>query len=127
METLQIMPVGEAGQVLLAAIMAIIAGGMASPVTVPVVNLVKFIMAKVGWQDKVSGNVLAALVAAIVTVVIWVARWVGVELQVNNILDLLQTVIPPVVTFLGMFAGQKSLFSWAVRKEVPVVGYQRTK
>jgi len=26
-----------------------------------------------------------------------------------------------------MFAGQKSLFSWAVRKEVPVVGYQRTK
>jgi hypothetical protein len=127
METLQIMPVDEAGQVLLAAIMAIIAGGMASPVTVPIVNLVKFIMAKVGWEKAVSGNVLAAIVAAVVTVVIWVARWAGVELQVNNVLDLLQTVIPPVVTFLGLFAGQKSLFSWAVRKEVPVVGYQRTK
>jgi hypothetical protein len=126
METLNIMPVDEAGQVLLAAIMAIIAGGMASPVTVPVVNLVKFIMAKVGLQDAVSGNILAAIVAAVVTVVIWIARWAGVELQVNNVLDLLQTVIPPVVTFLGMFAGQKSLFSWAVRKEVPVVGYQRS-
>jgi hypothetical protein len=127
METLNIMPVDEAGQVLLAAIMAIIAGGMASPVTVPIVNLVKFIMAKVGWENAVSGNVLAAIVAAVVTVIIWVSRWAGVELQVNNVLDLLQTVIPPVVTFLGLFAGQKSLFSWAVRKEVPVVGYQRTK
>jgi hypothetical protein len=127
METLQIMPVNEAGQVLLAAIMAIIAGGMASPVTVPVVNLVKFILAKVGQENLIGGNMLAAIVAAVVTVVIWVSRWAGVELQVNNVLDLLQTVIPPVVTFLGMFVGQKSLFSWAVRKEVPVVGYQRTK
>ena len=126
METLNIMPVDEAGQVLLAAIMAIIAGGMASPVTVPIVNLVKFIMAKVGLEDAVSGNILAAIVAAVATVIIWIARWAGVELQGNNVLDLLQTVIPPVVTFLGMFAGQKSLFSWAVRKDVPVVGYQRS-
>lgn len=127
METLQIMPVDEAGQILLAAIMAIIAGGMSSPVTVPIVNLIKFILAKVGQENLIGGNMLAAIVAAVVTVIIWVSRWVGVELQVNNVLDLLQTVIPPVVTFLGMFVGQKSLFSWAVRKDVPVVGYQRTK
>lgn len=127
METLQIMPVDEAGKVLLAAIMAILAGGLSSPVTTPIVNVVKLILRRIGKEKAIGGNIIAAIVAAIVTVIIWVSRWAGVELEVNNLLDLLTTVIPPVLTFVGLVAGQKKLFSWSVEKELPVYGYQRSK
>jgi hypothetical protein len=127
METLQIMPVNEAGEVLLAAIMAILAGGLSSPVTTPVVNVIKLILRRIGKEKAVGGNVIAAIVAMVVTVIIWVSRWAGVELDVNNLLDLLTTIIPPVLTFVGLIAGQKRLYNWAVQKEIPAYGYQRSE
>jgi hypothetical protein len=127
METLNIMPVDEAGQVLLAAIMAIIAGGMASPVTVPVVNVLKFLLKKAGQENLISGNMLAVLVAAVVTIGIWASRLIGVEMQANNFMEWVRQAMPLVVSFLSLFASQKSLFSWAAAKEIPGVGYQRTK
>jgi hypothetical protein len=127
METLNIMPVGEAGEILVAALMAIIAGGMASPVTVPIVNVLKFLLKKVGREKLISGNILAVLVAVVVTIGIWASRLIGVEVQANNFMEWIRQAMPLIVSFLSLFASQKSLFSWAAAKEIPGVGYQRTK
>lgn len=123
---MEVISVTEAGNILMAAIGAILAGGLAAPVTTPVVNLIKGILKLVGWESKVSGNTISMAVAVVVTVAMWLSRHWGMELQANTVMDWLVVAIPPFVQVLSMFASQKGIFGLSQRLEAPGYGYTRS-
>jgi hypothetical protein len=125
--TMEIIPISEAGNILLAAIGAILAGGLASPVTSPVVNFLKFALKLVGQEKLVSGDGLSLLVAAVVSIAIWLSRHFGVELQAANVMDWLAVALPIVLSGLSMFLSQKGMYTLSQRYEIPLFGYQRSK
>lgn len=127
--TMEIITVDKAAEILMVAIATIIAGGLSSTVTTPLVNLLKlvdFYRAKLIGGNALSGNLIAALVAVVVTVVVWISRWAGIEVEINNVFDLIAAVLPPVLLFLATALGQKQLFATSVKNNIPVFGYQRT-
>jgi hypothetical protein len=129
---MDIISLPEAGNILGIAIATILAGGLSATVTTPLVNLLKLLDA---WRVKylpalgkntVSGNIVSLFVAALVTVIVWISQWAGVSVQVNNVFDLIASILPPVLLFLATLTGQKALFTQAAKHDLPVFGYQRT-
>lgn len=124
---MEIISITEAGNILMAAIGAILAGGLAAPVTQPIVNVLKYILKLVGQENLISGNGLSLLVAAVVSFAIWLSRHFGVELQATNVMDWLTVALPIVLSGLSMFLSQKGMFALSQRFEIPVFGYTRSK
>lgn len=128
--SMEILPVSEAGNILMVAIASILAGGLAAPVTTPLVNLLKLLdvyRVKFFGGATLSGDVLSFVVAALVTIVVWVSQWLGVSVQVNNVFDLIVAILPAILAFLATVLGQRQLFQLSVKNSIPVFGYQRTK
>jgi hypothetical protein len=125
--SMEIISITEAGNILLAAIGAILAGGLAAPVTQPVVNLLKFVLKLAGLESKVSANTLSLVVAAVVSVAIWLSRHFGMELQAANVMDWLAVALPIVLSGLSMFLSQKGMYALSQRYEIPLFGYQRSE
>lgn len=124
--TMEIISIQEASVILMTAIGAILAGGLAAPVTQPVVNFLKYILKLAGQETLVSGNALSLLVAAVVSVAIWLSRHFGVELQAANVMDWLAIALPIVLSGLSMFLSQKGMFALSQRYQIPVFGYTRS-
>lgn len=125
--SMEIISITEAGNILMAAIGAILAGGLAAPVTQPIVNVLKYILKLVGQENLISGNGLSLLVAAVVSFAIWLSRHFGVELQATNVMDWLTVALPIVLSGLSMFLSQKGMFALSQRFEIPVFGYTRSE
>ena len=123
---MEIISINEAWVIILAAIGSILAGGLASPVTEPIVSLVKWVLKRVGWEAQVSGDTISLAVAAVVTIVIWLSRRFGVELQIETVFDALVQLIPAITLMLGAFFGQKFVYQVAQRGSVPLFGYKRS-
>lgn len=124
---MDIVPITVAGEMLITAIAAILAGGLVAPVNVPLVNLAKYILNLVGLEGHVSGNVLSLVVAAGITIAVWLSRHFGVELQLTTVFDWLTLAIPMVLSGLAMFFGQKATFAYMQKHDVPLFGYTRSK
>jgi hypothetical protein len=125
-ETMDILPINEAGAILMAAFGAILAGGLSAPVTQPVVNLIKFLLKWAGQEKLVSANTLSLIVAGVVSMAIWFSRHWGVELQATSVMDWMAVAIPIVLSGLSMFMSQKGLYTMSLRYKIPVFGSQRT-
>lgn len=126
-QQMEVISITEAGNILMAAIGAILAGGLAAPVTTPAVNLVKAVLKVAGLEDKVGGDVIAMVVAVVVTVAMWLSRHFGMELQATTVMDWLVVAIPPFIQVLSLFAAQKGIFALSQRLSAPGYGYTRSE
>ena len=127
MEFAQLTTPNEAGQMLLALIITIVNGGMASIVVEPVVNVLKLVL------PKVSGKILLTFVAGLVTVAYWGAQYfnVGIE-QISSIEKLIAAAANVILTFVTVFVAPQGLYRLALAAKahnvgVPGTAYQRTK
>jgi hypothetical protein len=121
-----IMNITEAGELLVAMVAAVIAGGAAAPVFTPLVNLVKLILKLVGLEDKVTGQTINAWVAALVVIVAWFSQHWGMEVEAQTVMDWLVMIIPPVVTGIALFTGNKYVYETAQKLNLPLWKYQRS-
>lgn len=121
-----IMNITEAGELLVAMVAAIIAGGAAAPIFTPLVNLVKLILRLVGWEKKVTGQTINAWVAGIIVLLAWFSRHWGVELEAQTVMDWLVIFIPPVIMGISIFTGNRYVYQFAQKINLPLYKYQRT-
>jgi hypothetical protein len=119
----------EMVDIFMAALTAALAGGLAAPVTTPLVNLVKFLLQKAGLEENewFKGDNVSLFVAGGVTLATIASRYFGYELQLATFADWLTTAIPVVIGLLTMVVGQKAVHSFTAKRNIPVFGYQRSK
>lgn len=117
-----VIPVEDAGALLLAAIASIIGGAVLNaPITVFVVSIAK----RVDKNQVVSGGTWQIIVGGVVTVVIWIARRYGFEGQTNEAFNFVVIAGPALLNLLATFTGASALYKTATKVETPLIGYQR--
>jgi len=131
--SMEVPSLAEAANILLLAIAGILQGGLAAPVTTPIVNLLKLLTKWFGLENVAvfeilifKGNWLNLYVAVGVTALVWASQIFGVESQVDTVLGSLAEIIPLILTLLGSFLGAKGLFAVGQRQSIPLLGYTRT-
>lgn len=121
-----IIPIQEAANIFVAAIAAIIVSGTASPLTEPLVNLVKLVLKLVGWEKAISGDTINLVVSGLIVIVAWLSRNWGVELQTQTVFDWLIEFIPWVISGLTFFVGHKMVYQKAQTLNLKFWNYQRS-
>lgn len=114
----------QAGELLLGAITAIVAGGFGgAPISSFVVGLLKHIPA----LDDVSAPTLNLTVGGIITVLWWIASRLGLQVQFKSVSDFLLTAGPAFLLFLTTMVGASTIHKAANNENVSVFGYKRTE
>jgi len=118
---LDVIPVGEAGNQLMTALLAIIGSVFSAPLTLLVVSWLKMIP----LLDAIPARTLQLLVAVVLVVLTWVTTFFGLTPQFNSLLNALQVAGPVVLQFVLTILGSASAYNYASRHELPIIGYQR--
>lgn len=92
-----------------------------SPVTTFFVGLLK----KIPQLGGISAPNLTLAVAGVLWLILSAARYFGYEIQFDNVLALLTTVLPPLAGFLGSLVGAPLVYEIAHANNVPILGYAR--
>ena len=90
--------------------------------------LVLFIVAalkRVKQLENVKVETITLGVAFVITLLTWIARRVGVEVELNSLLKIVETVGPAFLNLFGVLIGSTAFYSFSKRLSVPVVGSQR--
>ena len=117
-----VIPVEDAGALLLAAIASIIGGAVLNaPITVFIVAIAK----RLDKNQVVTGGVWQLIVGGAVTVTIWIARRYGFEGQANEAFNFIVIAGPALLNLLTTFVGSSALYKTAAKTDTPLVGYQR--
>lgn len=114
---------GDAVQALEAALVAILATAIASPITAPLVSLVK----RLPFLATVPGNVINLGVAIVLSAVMWLGQAFGLAGQVDTAFKLLFVLLPFISGIGSNFVSNQAVFKAGVKQNVPVLSYQRTK
>lgn len=118
----------QAGELLMAAIVAIVAGGLGSgPLTTFVVGALKhFIPAPDdSGNGGVSAPTLNLLVGGALTIVYWIATHFGLQVQFNSISDFILVSGPALLNLLSTMYSASAIHNVAAAQNVPVFGYKR--
>lgn len=119
---MEVISVNEAAELLMAALVAIAAGGLVNaPITTFVVSLVK----RIPQLADVSGGTIQFVVGLLLTVVFWIAQAAGLQVQFESISDVIATVGPMIIGLLTTLAGSNVLYQAARQSRAGVVGYSR--
>lgn len=118
---LDVIPVGEAGNQLMTALLAIIGSVFSAPLTLLLVSWLKMIP----LLDAIPARTLQLLVAVVLVVLTWVTTFFGLTPQFNSLLNALQVAGPVVLQFVLTILGSASAYNYASRHELPIIGYQR--
>jgi len=121
-----IMSIQEAGNLLVGMIAAVIAGGAAAPIFTPLVNLFKFVLKSIGWEEKITGQTINAWVAGAIVIVAFFSEYWGVELQAQSVMDWVTMAIPLVMTGIALFTGNKYMYQYAQKVDLPLWKYKRS-
>lgn len=103
----------------------------ASPLTAAVVSLLK----RVPWVGDVdtdgnprfSGQQLNFGVAILLSVVTWGAAALGLAGQLDTVFSLILVALPVLTGAGGNFIGNRKVFNWGVKNNVPVLSYTRSE
>lgn len=121
-DVVPVIPVEDAGALLLAAIASIIGGAVLNaPITVFVVSIAK----RLDKNQTISGGTWQIVVGGVVTVIIWVARRYGFEGQANEAFNFIVIAGPALLNLLSTFVSSSALYKTAAKTDTPLVGYQR--
>lgn len=118
---LDVIPVGEAGNQLMTALLAIIGSVFSAPLTLLVVSWLKMIP----LLDAIPARTLQLLVAVVLVVLTWITTFFGLTPQFNSLLNALQVAGPVVLQFVLTILGSHTAYNYASRHELPIIGYQR--
>lgn len=122
MEVLPVIPIEQAGELLLAAIASIIGG---SVLNAPITTFLVSILKRVDTEGRVSSDAWAVAAGAFVTVAVWLSRYFGVEVTITNVFQLVVVAGPLVLNLLTTLAGSSALYQAARKAHTPLIGYQR--
>lgn len=111
-------------QTVLTALFAIFASAIASPLTSPIVSLVKRI--PVPFIQGLTGDQLNLGVAGVLSLIMWGAVAVGFGKEADTVYQLIYAVLPILVGAGSNFVGNQSVYKFGVKKSIPVLGYSRT-
>lgn len=128
-EVSMVMPVDQAGQILLTALFGILVGALQTPVAEPLINVVKFISQLLTNRfglPLLSGDSANLLVAAVITIAVWLSRWLGADVQLQTVFDWIVSLAPVVLTILTTLFGAQWLHTQAAKRDTALFGYQRT-
>lgn len=115
----------DALQAFLAALVAIFASAIASPITAPLVSLIKRI--PIPLFQNMSGQVVNVLVALVLSAVFWVGQVFGFSAQVDTAYRLVYALLPFVAGAGANFLSNAAVYSVGKNNKMPVLGYQRSK
>lgn len=118
----------QAGELLVAAIGAIVAGGLGGgPLASFVVGLLKHVVPApdANGNNGVSAPTLNLLVGGLLTVLFWIAQHFGVQQQFNSISDFLLVAGPALLTLLTTMYSASAVHNAASAQKVAVFGYKR--
>lgn len=93
----------------------------AAPITVVIVNAIKFIPA----LQRFTAPQLTLAVAAILYLIAILAEVSGKTIALNSVLDWLTTAIPPLTSFLVTLFGAPALYNAAKKRHISVLGASR--
>ncbi len=109
-------------QAALTALLAMFASAIASPLTAPLVSLIK----RIPLLKEVPGEQINLVVAIILSVVMWGAVALGFGKEADAIYQLAYAVLPVLVSIGSGFVSTQGVYQYGVKKNIPVLGYART-
>lgn len=112
----------DALQAFMAALVAIFATAIASPLTASLVSLLKRIPA----LANVQGNVLNIVVAVLLSAVLWLGQVFGFAGQVDTAFKFVYAVLPFLVGIGANYLSNAAVYSVAKKSDMPVIGYARS-
>jgi hypothetical protein len=118
----EVPPEDAVGVTLLNAFIAIAAAMLSAPITTSIVSVLK----RIPPLSKVSGEILKYTVAAILVSLVLVARRYGFDSELSAGFDFLNTAIISILTLVTSIKSNEAVYSQAVKKDWPVLGYKRT-
>lgn len=107
---------------LIALMISIFAGAMVSPVTAPVVSIVK----RLPFLSGFSGDQLNLAVAMVLSVLTWIAGIFGLAPQLDTLFQVIVALSPVFAGLFVNYASNQGIYQWAKGKRMPMVGYART-
>lgn len=123
----------QAVTLILQAIVSIVAGGATAVGASPATNLLKFVLGKINVPrlgrfnpSAIPGKVVGFGVATGFTAAYWLAQHSGSTIALDNLGNVLETGVPPLLMILTAFLGSKGLFTLSVRTGTPIFGYKRS-
>lgn len=119
---MDVITIEQAAELLLAAITAIVAGGLGSaPITTFLVSVLKHIPA----LNVVPASTLQFVTGFVLTVIFWIAQALGVEVQLQSVMDFALVVGPAILGLLATLSGSSLWYQAAKKTGAGFVGYQR--
>lgn len=118
---LPVIPVEEAADLIMAALISILVGVVDSPLTTLVVGLLK----RIPLLDDVAANTLQFVVAGVITVVYWGSAALGYGAEFNSVAAFLLSIAPALAGLIGRQLASAGVYRLAVKADLGVVGYQR--
>ncbi len=109
----------------LIALLAAFSTGILSPLTSPIVSILKRLTANIPFFTGLSGDHWNLLVALILSLLVWGATSLGFAQELNTVYRLLYAILPIVTGIGANYAGNKAVYS-ATKGSVPIVGYSRS-
>jgi hypothetical protein len=107
---------------LIALLLSVFAGAIASPVTMPIVSVVK----RLPFLDGFSGDQLNLAVAMLLSVLTWLAGVFGLAPQLDTLFQVIVALSPVFAGLYVSYASNQGLYRWANSKNMPIVGFART-
>lgn len=113
---------GDVANGALLALLSLFATAIASPLTAPIVSVLK----RVPFLQQFNGDQLNLGVAMILSVVAWGAASLGFAGQIDSVYRLIFAVLPILTGAGGNFIANQSVYKFGVKRSIPVLGYSRT-
>jgi hypothetical protein len=129
MPTYQLMEVDTFGKMLIAIIVSVGMGGITTLAATPIINVVKYLLQLVGWENKVGANAIKIAVGTVIMVIYWVLRWRGVSIEQFGQWDqLVANTVSVLAGWLALTMGSSALHTFAVNHNGPkAYSYQRSE
>lgn len=114
----------DAIQAFVAALVAIFAMAIASPITAPLVSLIKRI--DLPFIQNLKGNEINLIVAVLLSAILWIGQLVGFGSQVDTGFKLVYALLPFLSGAGSNFISNAAVYSVGKRNDMPILGYSRS-
>jgi len=118
---LPIIPVEQAGELLVAALIAIVVALIDSPITALGVALLKHIP----FLNPVPAKTLQFVVAGLITVIYWISAALGYGAEFNSVAAFLLSIAPAILGQVFRQGAASYIYKASQKNGVGFVGYQR--
>lgn len=108
----------------IAALVAIFAAAISSPLTAPLVSLIKRI--QIPFIQSLGGNEINLLVALGLSGILWVGQVFGYGSQVDTGFKIVYALLPFLAGTGSNFLSNQALYAVGVKQDIPVLGYMRS-